>query len=164
MIVQNSRLWQYLSPEQQSLGRDGALLVEDRKNNPNEHISDYSYLVFSFSKLYEGFLKQLFRDLGIISDTDYRSDHFRIGKSPSPNMVRRLGKRSAYGQLADRFGKELATRLWHTWKEGRNLVFHYFPHNYRALTPAQAEQLIALITSAMEEAVEQTKVMPRQHS
>ncbi len=164
MIVQDSLLWRYLSPQQQSLAHDGALLLEDSKTHPNEHMSDYSYLVFSFSKLYEGFRKQLFRDLGIISDTDYKSDHFRIGKSLSPNMIRRLGSRSAYGQLEDRFGKELATRLWHTWKEGRNLVFHYFPHNFRALTQVQAEELIDSLVGAMEEAVEETKVTSRHHS
>ncbi len=159
MTVEGSRLWQYLSPEQQSLARDGQLLIGDRKAHPNEHIGDYSYLVFPFAKLYEGFLKQLFRDLGIISDTDYRSDHFRIGKSLSPNMIRRLGKRSAYGQLADRFGKELATALWHAWKEGRNLVFHYFPHNYHALTQSQAKKLIYVLTDTMEEAVTATNVL-----
>lgn len=153
-----------MSPEQHSLARDGTLLLADHLEHPNEKIGDYSYLVFPFSKLYEGFLKQLFRDLKIISDRDYRSDHYRIGRSLSPNLTRRLGGRSAYGQVEERFGKELADRLWYAWKEGRNLVFHYFPHNFRALDLKQAQTLIDLISSVMEEAVERTNVSPKHRS
>lgn len=153
-----------MSPEQRQLAADGELLVNDRKLHPNEHLSDYSYLVFPFSKLYEGFLKQLFRDLDIISDRDYTSDHFRIGKVLSPNLVRRLGGRSAYGQIEKRFGASLASQLWQTWKQGRNLVFHYFPHNFRALTDVEAQQLIHLIVDAMEKAVDITAVRPRPHA
>lgn len=163
MIQEGSLLWQYLSPEQRRLALDGHLLVEDRQLHPNQLLSDYSYLVFPFAKLYEGFLKQLFRDLGIISDREYRSDHFRIGKALSPNLIRRLGARSAYGQLETRFGKDLATRLWHTWKEARNLVFHYFPHNIRALTLNEAKGLIALLAESMDEAVARTRVRSGGH-
>lgn len=163
MIQPGSALWNYLSPEQRQLASDGQLLVEDRKLHPQERLSDYSYLVFPFAKLYEGFLKQLFRDLGIIEERDYRSDHFRIGKALSANLVGRLGSRSAYGQLEKRFDRELAEKLWHTWKESRNLVFHYFPHNYRALSQGRAEELIALTIEAMEEAVQRTQVRPRPH-
>ncbi len=159
MISGTSQLWQYLSPDERSLVSDGELLIEDRKSHPNERLSDYSYLVFPFAKLYEGFLKQLFLDLQIISDRDYRSDHFRIGKALSPNLARRLGGRSAYGQIEERFGKSLADKLWDTWKKGRNLVFHYFPQNYRKLTFEEAEGIITLITSTMEESVEKTNVV-----
>ena len=160
MIQSISPLWHYLAPEQQALARDGQLLMEDRMLHPNEKLSDYSYLVFPFAKLYEGFLKQLFRDLNIITDHDYRSDHFRIGKVLSPNLVRRLRRHSAYGQIEERFGKDLAARLWRTWKEARNLVFHYFPHNYRALTQDQARALVNTLLGSMDAAVEETKVRP----
>lgn len=163
MILTGTAVWDYLSSEQKRLAADGALLVEDRKLHPQEKLSDYSYLVFPFAKLYEGFLKQLFLDLGIITDQDYRSDHFRIGKALSPNLVRRLGERSAYGQVERRFGQMLANRLWQTWKEARNLVFHYFPHNYRALTLAHAEELIGKIQQTMGEAVQTTGVPISQH-
>lgn len=160
MITEGSILWQYLSIHQRQLAVDGTLLIEDRGLHPDERLSDYSYLVFPFAKLYEGFLKQLFRDLDIIDEHDYKSDHFRIGKTLSPNMVRRLGKRSAYATVASRFGKELATRLWRTWKDGRNLVFHYFPHNLRALTLDRARTIITTIVETMEEAVRVTQVHP----
>src|SRR5437868_4513369 len=150
MIQEGSRLWQYLSTPQRVLAGDGASLLSDSIHHKDEEPTDYSYLVFPYAKLYEGFLKEFFVDLGIIDERDYISDHYRIGKALSPNLVRRLGNRSAYGQVEERFGKDLATRLWHTWKNGRNMVFHYFPHNYRALSLEQAKTLITLIVETME--------------
>ena len=41
----------------------------------------------------------------------------------------------------------------HTWKEGRNLVFHYFPHNYRSLTRIAAVELVNQLVGTMSEAV-----------
>lgn len=153
MIEETSTLWQYLSPDMQTLARDGEFLIEDSIRHRDTPPTDFSYLVFPFAKLYEGFLKKLFLDAKIISDREYKSDHFRIGKVLSPNMVRRLGDRSAYRQISDRYGAELAARLWYIWKEGRNLVFHYFPHNYRSLTRMAAVELVNQLVSSMREAV-----------
>jgi hypothetical protein len=158
MIREGSQLWHYLSAPQRVLSGDGAFLLADAANHRNEEPTDYSYIVFPYAKLYEGFLKDLFLDLSIIDDWDYRSDHYRIGKALSPNLARRLGRFSAYGQVESRFSKGLASRLWHTWKNGRNLVFHYFPHNYRALTLDQATVLVQLLTETMAAAVEETGV------
>jgi len=163
MIPVGSLLWQYLSPEQRALVSDGVFLLEDSKKHFDEEPTDYSYLVFPFAKLYEGFLKQLFRDLGIIDERDYASDRYRIGKALSPNLIRRLGGHSAYGLVRERYDDELALRLWQTWKRGRNLVFHYFPHNLRALTRPEAEALIAEIIATMDQAVNQTHVRPAPH-
>lgn len=154
MIEESSRLWQYLSPDMQALIRDGEFLVEDSLRHHDAPPTDFSYLVFPFAKLYEGFLKKLFLDSQIITERDYHSDHFRIGKVLSPNLARRLGDRSAYRCITDKYGNELAARLWHAWKEGRNLVFHYFPHNYRRLTRVQATELINTLTNTMTESVE----------
>lgn len=154
MIAQDSRLWLYLSPFQRNLVVDGTLLINDCNIHPKEHLSDYSYLVFPFAKLYEGFLKQLLFDLRIIGTREYKSDHFRIGKALSPHLVGRLGIHSAYGEIAKRHGDTLAEQLWDAWKEGRNLVFHYFPHNYRALTFDEAKERIDGIIGAMKSSVE----------
>lgn len=164
MIKNGSELWQYLSDNQKTLAGDGQYLLEDTRVHENPEPTDYSYLVFPYAKMYEGFLKQVFRDLSIISQRDYESERFRIGKALSPNLVRRLGGRSAYLQIEEQFGKDLATRLWHTWKEARNLVFHYFPHNYRSLSRDQAEDLIRMIVETMEETVKRTHVLSRIHS
>ncbi len=158
-IKEGSRLWNYLSDPKRILAGDGAFLIEDSLNHRDQEPTDYSYLVFPFAKLYEGFLKDLFLDLDIIDRRDYESDHYRIGKALSPNLASKLGRRSAYAQIVNRFGKDLATRLWHTWKNGRNLVFHYFPHNYRALTLEQARQLAQQIVETMDQAVGDTNVI-----
>jgi len=160
-IKEGSALWNYLSEPKRVLAGDGAFLERDSANHANEEPTDYSYLVFPYAKLYEGFLKDFFLDLDIIDVRDYQSDHFRIGKALSPNLAKKLGRRSAYGQIVTRFGKDLATRLWHTWKNGRNLVFHYFPHNYRALSLDQAKLLIQMIIETMDQAIGDTKVIRR---
>lgn len=156
MIQSNSLLWQYLSPTQQQLAMDGQLLVDDWKQHHVTELSDYSYLVFPFAKLYEGFLKQLFRDISVITEREYQSAHFRVGKVLSPNLVRRLGNRSAYGHITKQFGQSLADLLWNAWKQGRNLVFHYFPHNVRRLSYEEACEIIDMIIACMTEAVEVT--------
>jgi hypothetical protein len=158
MIQEDSILWQYLSEHQRVLASDGAFLVADTAIHHDADPTDYSYLVFPFAKLYEGFLKQLFLDLGILTQREYKSDHYRIGRALSPGMVGRLRGRSAYGQVSERYGKDLATRLWHAWKNGRNLIFHYFPHNYRALTLEQAKNVITMLSDTMNDAVYRTNV------
>jgi len=161
MITKGSRLWNYLSSSQQALVGDGMFLLDDSARHANTTLTDYSYLVFPFAKLYEGFLKQLFLDLGIMTEREYKSDHYRVGKTLSPNLVGRLRARSAYGQIASKYNWDLADQLWQTWRNGRNLVFHYFPHNLRALSLAQATELIERICETMEAAVLYTN--PDQH-
>ncbi len=162
-VSENSALWQYLPAEQRVLLGDGVFLVSDSDRHLNEDPTDYSYLVFPYAKLYEGFLKQLFRDTHIIREEDYWSDHFRLGKALSPTMSGRLGDRSAYRMIASRFGKGLAEDLWRTWKEGRNQVFHYFPHNYKALSKDQAKAIVSNIIDVMEKAVHITHVSAVSH-
>jgi len=158
MILHDSPLFNYLSEQERVLADDGAFLQEDSLKHINQEPTDYSYLVFPYAKLYEGFLKDAFMDLGIILDRDYRSNHFRIGKVLSPNLIRRLGNRSAYGQIRDTYSNDLAELLWRAWKEGRNLVFHYFPGDFRMLSKGEAIATIKLIVHAMTEFVQKTGV------
>lgn len=155
MLPETSQLWVYLSPSQQSLISQGFYLVEDAKTHtPVHRITDYSYLVFPFAKAYEGFLKQLFLDLHLIDKAHYESDHFRIGRMLSPHLQHKLRDDSIFRKLVNLTGdSELAESLWTTWKEGRNLIFHYFPHNTRAITLSEAEHLNGSIIKAMEMAV-----------
>ncbi len=155
MLNKDSQLWQYLSSGQRELVQQGFYLLEDFKAHvPAFAVTDYSFLIFPFAKAYEGFLKQLFLDMGFIKTWQYESDHLRIGKILSPGLVRMLRGRSVYGQLVQLDGgKELADRLWQVWKKGRNRVFHYFPHNLAAVTFADAEQTISEIIKVMEEAI-----------
>ena len=158
-IDNGSLLWQYLSPNQRSLYEDGKFLVNDSTVHTDKEPTDFSYMVFPFAKLYEGFLKQLLLDLNIISESEYYSDRFRIGKALSPTFEKHY-RRSAFGQIKKRYGEELALRFWNTWKEARNLVFHYFPHNYRSLSADQAKALINEIIQTMDMGVRHTKVRP----
>jgi len=161
MIQTTGPLWNYLSSDQKTLAQDGAFLVQDSEIHKDEP-TDYSYLVFPFAKLYEGFLKDVFLDLRIIEEREYKSKYFRIGKVLSPNLVRRLGKRSAYKIIQTRYGEPLSHILWTAWKEGRNLVFHYFPNNFICLSREDALNRIALIEEAMKEVV--IKTNPRRNT
>ena len=140
-----------LTKEQKQLLKDGQQLHNWIIDHPADGFSDYSFLVAPFAKAYEGFLKVFFLKLSLISEKQYNSDRFRVGKVLNPALQNK--KWSVYRKLKEKQGgEELAERLWQAWKNGRNLIFHYFPHNLHRLTLEQAEQRIAGITTAMKEA------------
>lgn len=150
MIDKKSILWSYLSEGQRGLIETGVFLLKDAKEH-NKPLSDFSYIVFPFAKAYEGFLKQLFLDKKFITQEDYQSTHFRIGKALNPHYAKERPDNSAYLKIVEFCGgKELADMLWNAWKRGRNLLFHYFPHNLRKIDLKEAEEAINLIIDAME--------------
>jgi len=158
-IDKNSFFWRYLSSGQKGLIEEGLYLFEITKNHPDSKIADYSYLVFPFAKAYEGFLKQVFLDLGFISNKDYESDRFRIGRALNPYLEKKLRYSSVYDKIVHHNGDSvLADQLWSVWKRGRNLVFHYFPHNFKALSFSQAEEIISEIISIMEKTLFECRV------
>ncbi len=150
--------WEYLSQNQKDLILEGDYLMNSIIKNQSYQFKDYSFLIFPYAKAYEGYLKQLFKDINFISHLDYISDHLRLGKLMSPNLVGRLGQRSLYKKIQDSSAKELADRIWETWKLGRNQIFHYFPHNLKAVSFQDAEQIIDKIIKTMEEAYIKLKV------
>ena len=141
-----------LSPEQRQLLEDGRQLLEWVKARSTDGFSDYSFLVAPFAKAYEGFLKNLFLHLELISQKQFASDRFRVGKVLNPAL--RHKRWSVYRKLEDlgETGQRVADHLWQAWKQGRNLIFHYFPHNLHRLTLSQAQQRIDAILSAIQEA------------
>jgi len=141
--------WQYLSQNQKDLIIEGEVMINDIIKNHTYRFKDYSFLVFPFAKAYEGFFKQLFKDIGYISHLDYISDHLRLGKLLSPHLIGKLGERSLYKKIGDQVGADFAEEVWSCWKEGRNKIFHYFPHNLRAITFAEAEEIINRLTHTM---------------
>lgn len=157
-VKQGSLLWDYLSDELKDLILQGEHLLQHVHEHKDVNFEDYSFLVFPFAKAYEGFLKKILLDAGFISKTDYNSDHFRLGKVLSPNLVQRLGKHSVYKKICDAAGCELSDQIWKAWKSGRNQVFHYFPKNVRSLTIEEAEDLIGQIIRTMEDVVKKLKV------
>jgi len=158
LVFKTSDFWFYLSQNQKDLINEGLYLMNDVIKNHVYHFKDYSFLVFPFAKAYEGFLKQLFLDVKFISHLDYISDHLRLGKLLSPNLVNKLKERSLYKKIKDKAGQDLADKIWNAWKIGRNQVFHYYPHNLKALTFSQAENIIDNILSVMEESYGKLKV------
>ena len=144
--------WQYLSQSQKDLILEGQYLMNDVIRHNAYNFKDYSFLVFPFAKAYEGFLKQLFKDIKFISHLDYISDHLRLGKLMSPNLEGKLGDRSLYKKMREAVTSDFAQRVWMTWKLGRNQIFHYFPHNLKAISFTEAEEIIGQIIQTMEEA------------
>ncbi len=147
-----TEFWHYLSQTQKDLILEGQYLMNNIIKNHAYQFKDYSFLIFPFAKAYEGFLKQLFKDTGLISRLSYISDHFRLGKLLSPNLIGRLGKNSLYKKIKEAATEELAEKIWQTWRLGRNQVFHYFPHNLKAVGFDGAKNIINQIIQTMEEA------------
>lgn len=162
-IRKDSHLWSYLSQGQRDLLEEGEYLLDHVVKEGKYNFKDYSFIVFPFAKAYEGYLKQLFLDVHFISEKDYVSTHFRLGKVMSPNLVRRLGGRSVYKKVQDEAGVGLADKIWNTWKMGRNQVFHYFPHNLRSLTLDEAEDIVSQIVRVMEVTLEELKLHRVKH-
>lgn len=146
------QFWQYLSQGQKDLILEGDYLMQDIIRHHTYTFKDYSFIVFPYAKAYEGFLKTLCKDVRLISHLDYISDHLRLGKLLSPFLTERLGDRSLYKKIVDSSSKELADKIWRTWKMGRNQVFHYFPHNFHGLSFTEAQNIVAEIMVTMEEA------------
>lgn len=143
-------LWGYLSQTQKDLINEGQYLMNDVIQDHAYRFKDYSFLIFPFAKSYEGFLKQLFKDVGFMSHLDYISDHLRLGKLLSPHLVMKLGDRSLFEKIRLNGSRELAETIWRTWKLGRNEIFHYFPHNIRAVTFDEANRTVSNILETME--------------
>lgn len=139
-------LWNYISPHQKDLFVTGNYLLQ-AFSNPNNEISDFSFLVFPFAKAYEGFLKQLFLDAGYMSEEEYESDYMRLGKLLSPNNQQ---DDSVYNIIKHRINNDLAKNVWYVWKRGRNEVFHYFPHNYKKIDQEEALSIIDDIVNCIE--------------
>ena len=142
----------FLTPHQQSLLTDVETILQKMKLEDNIH--DYAFFVAPISKAYEGFLKDFFLKIGIISDSDYESERFRVGKTLNPSL--RYKRFSVFQKLSDihENGEELAENLWNAWKFGRNEIFHYFPNISQNLSRNEAEDRIDLLLKAMIKAGE----------
>jgi len=153
-IIQSHLIWNYFSLTQKDLIVEGKYLVDIIKPH---RFKDYSFLVFPFAKTYEGFLKQLFLDVGFITHMDYISDHFRVGKYLSPNMMHRLKEKSVFASIRNQTTEDLAKKIWQVWKDGRNEVIHYYPHNLKRISYAQAISMDEDILQTMVRAYDQLK-------
>lgn len=153
IISRNSTLWGYIPGEIQGLIEDGEHLLMECLAYSGK-VSDYSYVVFPFAKAYEGFLKRLFLDLELINEEDFYGEAIRIGRILNP--IFKDKDYSVYTKLKQYGpdGEKAADKLWDIWKEGRNQVFHYFPHNFRRLSESEAERIVKEFIDAMNFSIE----------
>ena len=159
--------WSYLEEDLQELLSEAYFLAElaEKWEDPStgsgrRRFHDYAFVVFPASKAYEGFLKKLFVDMGLITQDDYFGKHFRIGKSLNPTLPLKYRNDSwVYAKLVDFCkGKNLPDFLWETWKDCRNLVFHWFPDEKRAVTLDQARLKLQKIVAAIDMAYSTCKI------
>jgi len=121
---------------------------------------DYSFIVFPAAKAYEGFLKKVFLDMGFITEEDYHGKRFRIGKALNPFLDNKYRSReSVYDKIVSHCGgKDLGDKLWEAWSSGRNVVFHWFPDEKRAVPFDEAADKIKQIIDAMDSAFEGCRI------
>ncbi|HCR35899.1 hypothetical protein A2130_02480 [Candidatus Woesebacteria bacterium GWC2_33_12] len=156
--LENKVWWNYIEEDLQELMVASEFLANTVKSwggdlpAGRQVFHDYSFIVFPIAKAYEGFLKKMFFDLGFITEEDYRGKRFRIGKALNPFLEKDLRNReSVYDKLVKYCnGRELADKLWEAWTSGRNLIFHWFPEEKKAVGFKEAEEKINLIINAMD--------------
>lgn len=163
LLDRESALWAYLSPELKGLIADGETLLDNiYPEQERVEVTDFSFLVFPFAKAYEGFLKKLFFDLGVISHGDYYGDQIRIGRILNPHYTSSKG--NVFPKLCTKTDTPgdtgLPHELWEIWHRGRNRVFHYFPRNFRKLTYEEAVGIARDFVRTMEKAVEGCPIPP----
>lgn len=151
--VQKEGWWSYLDESQSELLQESLLLLK-REEAARDRWHDYAFVVFPAAKAYEGFLKKLFLDMGFITNEQFQGDRFRIGRALNPSLEPALRWESVYDRLAEeKGGKVLPEQLWQTWKNSRNLIFHWFPWHKNAITLAEARERIERIVDAMRTAI-----------
>lgn len=137
-----------------------SLLLSAKVAHWDTKFHDYSFVVFSASKAYEGFLKKIFLDLGFITRAEYEYKYFRIGKALNPELDKKYrSKESVYDRLVEYCGgPELANTLWDTWRTCRNILFHWFPNERNAVSFEEAKASIRLIIDAIDQAFAECKI------
>jgi hypothetical protein len=138
MDLSKKSWWEFADEGIRELLAESLLLVENASPEPTR-FHDYSFIVFPAAKAYEGFLKKVFLKLGFITQEDYAGKRFRIGKALNPSLERDFRNESVYDRISDYCGgRELADLLWETWKNCRNMVFHWFPNEANTISYEEA--------------------------
>ncbi|MCH7640711.1 hypothetical protein IID22_00720 [Patescibacteria group bacterium] len=152
--------WDYLEHDLQELLTEATLLLE-KVEKWEEKFHDYAFIVFPAAKAYEGFLKKLFLDMGFITLQQYNGKRFRVGKSLNPSLDKHLrAKYSIYDKLVEfcEGDRGLADVLWNTWRECRNLLFHWFPKEKNAIDLDEAQEKVSMIIYALGKAFKECKI------
>jgi hypothetical protein len=157
--------WSYLEEDLQELIQESFLIMDILKGmgadlpGGKREFHDYSFVVFPAAKAYEGFLKKIFLDMKFITSEDYYGKHFRIGKALNPSLPKKIKREGVYEEVVKYCGgPELAESMWNTWKQSRNLVFHWFPNEKNAITFAEAEDRISMIIATIDQTFKECKI------
>lgn len=147
--------WRYLAEPMRDLaGQSYELLERESGRAEEDKYHDYSFVVFPMAKAYEGFLKKLFYDLGLINKRQYGGDRFRVGKALNPNLPKRYQWDWVYGKLVVFCGGDaLPLQMWEAWKNARNKIFHFFPDHHEFINLEEARELIKELEKVMENAL-----------
>ncbi len=151
--LKNKPWYDYLEEDLRELIAESFQLI-DAVPAWKDGFHDYSFIVFPAAKAYEGFLKKMFFDLKFIGENEYFGTHFRIGKALNPQLEERFREtEGVYDKLVvlDDGKKDLGDLLWDTWKNCRNLVFHWFPDEKRAITFDDAKDRVGKVINAIDE-------------
>lgn len=157
-MLETQPFWQYLDFTQKELIKQSFHLLNWAKRHRTK-LHDYSFVVMPAAKAFEGFLKQLLFDLGLISKKKLEEDYFRIGKALNPELehIRYLRKEALFREISQRCSQETAQFLWQTWKKCRNRLFHYFPKEQQVFTLEEAEERLNQIIEAIKVAFKKCK-------
>lgn len=157
-FLESKPWWKYLEEDLSELLKESFILLEET-GHWKQNFHDYSFVVFPAAKAYEGFLKKIFLDRGFISREDYYGSRFRIGKALNPSLEKRFRHESVYDKIVSHCGNSwLADLLWVTWKDSRNLLFHWFPDEKRAINLDEAKIKIEQIVDAVDAAYKECKI------
>ncbi len=158
VILKDKPWYDYLEEDLRELLAESFQLIK-AVESWSDHFHDYSFIVFPAAKAYEGFLKKLFFDMGFITQADYFGTHFRIGKALNPQLEPRFRYESVYDKVSEFCGGEaLAQKLWDTWKNCRNLVFHWFPDEKKAISYDEAKARVEKIINAIDASFKECKI------
>ena len=130
-----------------------SLELLSREERTQSNFADYSFIVFPMAKAYEGFLKDFFYKVGLITEQTYNDKRFRIGKAINPDInPSHRDEEWLYDGIVRMCGSELARSMWQTWLQCRNQVFHYFPGEEKRLSLAETIHHIEMIADTMNAA------------
>lgn len=157
--LERRKWWSSLHNDQKELLRE-SVLVTTKVASWKEKFHDYSFLVFPAAKAYEGFLKTLFLDMRFISNDDYMGKRFRVGKALNPDLDKRFRQKySVYDKIVGYCGnRELADKMWDTWKSCRNILFHWFPNEKNAIDYNEAREAVMKILDTMDSSYNECKI------
>jgi len=158
MDLKEKKWWPYVEKDIRSLFVEAFILMEFAKES-DQKFNDYAFVVFPAAKGYEGLLKKVFLDLGFITKEDFFGKRFRIGKALNPSLEKAFRHESVYDRLVTHCkGKEVADKLWQTWRLSRNLVFHWFPNEKNSLDLDEAKDRLEMILSAIDSLFTECKI------